>query len=273
MPRLFGELKSESIVTLDKIQVMIANMLKGVKSPSFNQDTITNDCWINKLVYEMSSEEFDKDSEVNYTKLLSSIKQTLEGLNGLIEATKEMSNNGSPFVEIPSLKQDDEEYTLYPPNIPYIELWSKCRDSESDVWLKTVDGVNSYFGQTGLFYLKVDSDPRPSYSDYINPSSNANKTVSLCLNGVSIKDSEGNELKSNYSFLLENNSTVEIKRTSEGFVYAHVSVYFNYPVIDTQDYPKSFFNVKENLGFNSLVDEGLSEISFNLKVVDNRHNQ
>lgn len=280
MSKSFSELKSDSLVTLDKVQTMLNNILKGTKTPEFDQNTISDDCWLNKLVSDMTtvvnndSEQTYVSSEESYLKLISSIKQTVDGLNDLINATKDMANNNSPFVEIASAKTTEDPYTSDPPEIPFIELWGKCvnNGTEMDAYLETIDGVKSYKGNIGKFYLKISDSTKPSYTDYNNPSSNAKKTVSLCLKGVSVKDKDDNIIPlSQYSFLLdESSTTVEIKEYGSE-LYAQVIMYFKYPLVANNDFPANFITKKETLGFSSITTP-VTELSFNLKVVDKRHN-
>ena len=286
--RNFGQLKADSIESLESIEIMLDNMIKGTTALGYTNPVISASDSLRTITKEMSdiiSEDEDSGKESEYIKnesdylnLLTSIKQTIDGLNGLISATKDMSISSAPFIDIPSAKTSEEEYNNFPPSIPFIELWGTTTEGDT-VNLYNINGKKSYVGETGTFYLKLSNDGRTQPTDAEYTIEKNQRTVFIDLSNIKIIDENNDEIpKNEYSFLLDNlNSSneqiVEIKESTDEEIdnrklYAHVSFYFKYPITNTTKFPKDFFSIKKSVGFEELNDT--TKVSFNLKIVDNR---
>ena len=290
--RNFGQLKADSIESLESIEIMLDNMIKGTTALGYTNPVISASDSLRTITKEMSDiisddEDSDKESEYiknesDYLNLLSSIKQTVEGLSGLIEATKEMATSSAPFVDIPSAKIEEEYYTNGPPKIPYIELWGEKSTGETAL-LYDINGNESTLGSSGIFYLKKSENGRtkPTTDEYETEKNK--RTVFINFDNIKAIDENNKDIpKNEYNFILDNlnNSNeqiVEIKTlVTKGKItlYAIVKFYFQYPIENTTKFPKNFFNIKENVGFENLnitTEDELKEISFNLKIVDHRN--
>lgn len=259
----FGEIKQVAINKLTEIYSAIDNFLNnGEDSFRKTKRELEN--------FVIEEEEIGNTNiaktEQSFIDTLNSVSSSLNSINGMILAVKEMSNNGIPFkTEVEYAKKPSLEYN----SLSSVKLWSsfKNNDYAHAQLVDVFDNVYNYeTNNGGLFYVelvKSEADQKPSYRQDFNipPYQKDNKTIFLLLSSnFKIKDMDDNEIKTDYKIKNlrtiyngeEKKDMIFVSKNNNNVLCANVIFDVFYPESDNESdgYPKEYFNLTVNLNYD-----------------------